>query len=332
MHRKPIVAITAGDPAGIGPEITLRAASAAGVSRVCLPLVVGEQRILRECARTVGLKVKLKSVRSAEDLRPGSGAVPVWEVKGIGDRKLVPGKISSAAGRASLLYLKKAFELARAGVVDAVATAPIHKEAIHRAGAPGIGHTELLAGMSGGGDPLTLFVCGRLKIFFLTRHLPLREALKKITRRNLLVALRRIGEEMPALGVPRPRVAVAALNPHGGDGGLLGREEIEVIAPAVRAARDGGLSVDGPIAADSVFHLALQGRYDCVLSLFHDQGHVAAKTRDFENSVAVTLGLPILRTSVDHGTAFDIAWQGRADPRSMIEAVRVAARLCRARR
>ncbi|MBI3013891.1 MAG: 4-hydroxythreonine-4-phosphate dehydrogenase PdxA [Candidatus Tectomicrobia bacterium] len=332
MKRKPVIAVTPGDPAGIGPEITLKALASRSLHRVCHPIIIGETKILKECARAVGIKANLKSVRTLETLKTGPNTVTVFEVAGLGTRKLVPGKISAAAGKASLLYLEKAFELARAGIVDAIATAPIHKEAIHRAGARGIGHTELLAELSGGGEPLTLFVCGRLKIFFLTRHLSLRAALREVTYKNVLTTLLRIREEMRALGTPRPRIAVAALNPHAGDGGLLGREEIEKIGPAIKDARRRGVAVDGPVAADSVFHLALAGKYDCVLSLYHDQGHIAAKTYDFEGSVSVTLGLPVLRTSVDHGTAFDIAWQGVASPKSMIEAIKVAAQLARKRR
>lgn len=329
MNRKPIIAITPGDPAGIGPEIVLKALASGSLYRLCRPIIIGETKILRECARAAGIKAKLESVHSLEILKIRPGLVTVFEVPGIGNRKLVPGKISAAAGKASLRYLEKAFELARTGAVDAIATAPIHKEAIHRAGARGIGHTELLAELSGGGKPLTLFVCGSLKIFFLTRHLSLRAVLREVTYKNVLSALLRIRDEMTALGTPRPHIAVAALNPHAGDGGLLGREEIEEIGPAIKDARRRGLTVDGPVAADSVFHQALEGKYDCVLSLYHDQGHIAARTYDFDGTVAVTLGLPVLRTSVDHGTAFDIAWKGLASPKSMIEAIKVAAQLAR---
>jgi len=210
-----------------------------------------------------------------------------------------------------------------------MATAPINKEALWRAGYRHLGHTEMLADLTHSDDPLTMFQVRGLRIFFLTRHLSLREALDQITRERITSMLPRIDNELKRLGVARPRIAVAALNPHAGEGGALGREDQDEIAPAIEDARARGIQVQGPVPADSVFAQALEGRYDAVVSLYHDQGHIAAKTLDFHGAVSVTLGLPFIRTSVDHGTAFDIAGRGIAKADSMIAAILAAGDLVR---
>ena len=213
-----------------------------------------------------------------------------------------------------------------AGFADAVATAPVSKEAFRAAGVSQIGHTEIFAERSGTAEPLTLFETNGLRIFFLTRHLSLAEALRRVTAERVLATLRGAAAALGTLGVAAPRIAVAALNPHGGEHGLFGDEEEKELAPAVARARGVGLAPSVSFAADSVFWQASEGRFDAVLSLYHDQGHVAAKMYDFERTVSITCGLPFLRTSVDHGTAFDIAGTGRASAVSMVEAVRAAAR------
>jgi 4-hydroxythreonine-4-phosphate dehydrogenase len=216
--------------------------------------------------------------------------------------------------------------------VDAITTAPIHKEALRAAGVPHVGHTEMLADYLGAPEPLTLFLTGKLRIFFLSRHLSLRQAIDFITRERVRHTIQTVHRAMTEFGFPTPRIAVAALNPHASDGGLFGNEEAEHLSPAVADARAAGIDAVGPVGADSVFHQALEGQYDCVLSLYHDQGHIAAKTRDFYGTVTATLGLPVLRTSVDHGTAFDIAWQGKANPASMEAAILAAVDLLAQRR
>jgi 4-phospho-D-threonate 3-dehydrogenase / 4-phospho-D-erythronate 3-dehydrogenase len=212
-----------------------------------------------------------------------------------------------------------------AGRVAGIATTPINKESLKAAKIPFIGHTEMFADQTGAREEMTMFTISGLKIFFLTRHLSLMEACKQITRDRTLRGIENSMKALRQLGIDAPHLAVAALNPHGGEDGLFGREEIEAIKPAIEAARARGMRVSGPVPADSVFHMARIGRYDAVLSLYHDQGHIAAKMMDFEKTVSVTLGLPILRTSVDHGTAFDIAGTGKASAVSMIEAIKVAA-------
>jgi 4-hydroxythreonine-4-phosphate dehydrogenase len=208
----------------------------------------------------------------------------------------------------------------------AIATTPINKPALKAAGVDFIGHTEILAGLTNTDDPLTMFEVKGLRVFFLTRHDALKKACEMVTKERLLDYIDRCTEALKSLGIKEGSMAVAGLNPHRGDNGLFGTEDEEIIKPAVQEAKEQGYNVEGPIGADSVFHLALKGRYNSVLSLYHDQGHIATKTLDFERTIAITLGLPFLRTSVDHGTAFDIAGKGIASEVSMVEAILLAAK------
>ena len=241
--------------------------------------------------------------------------------------ELQPGAVSAAAGRAAVDYIEQAVELAQAGMVDGIATGPINKAALKEAGVPYIGHTELLAALTGEERVTTMLATPGLRAVHVTRHVPLGEVAAYITRERVLETIRLTDAGLKDMGIPHPRVAVAALNPHGGDEGLIGREEIEAIGPAVEAAQAVGIDAHGPIPADSVFFRAIQGEFDVVVAMYHDQGHIPIKTHGFERSVTVTLGLSIVRTSVDHGTAFDIAWQGVAHEESMVEAIRLAAQM-----
>nr|MBC8263756.1 4-hydroxythreonine-4-phosphate dehydrogenase PdxA [Anaerolineales bacterium] len=215
------------------------------------------------------------------------------------------------------------------GEVQGIATGPLNKEAMQLGGYDYIGHTEILADLAKSPRCTTMLISGSLRVVHVTRHLPLRQVADSITRERVLETIRLTAEGLPAMGVVEPRLGVAALNPHGGEGGLLGREEIEEIAPAVEAAQATGIDARGPYPADSIFFRAIAGEFDAVVAMYHDQGHIPVKTHGFESSVTVTLGLPIVRTSVDHGTAFDIAWQGLASPQSLIEAVKLAAEMAR---
>lgn len=319
MPRRPVIAVTMGDPAGIGPEIVVRAAAEPAVRAAASLAVIGDRRRLAEAARITGAAPPFGEEADLIDL----GNVPAG---------MAWGRISPEAGRAAGQYLERAVADARAGRVDAIATAPLNKEALWQAGYAYPGHTEMLGALCGVPDPLTMFQVRGMRIFFLSRHLPLREAIALVTRERVAAVLPRIAAELRALGIDAPRIAVAALNPHAGEGGALGGEDAEELAPAVAAAQAAGLAVSGPVPADSVFAHALEGRYDAVLSLYHDQGHIAAKTVDFHGAVSVTLGLPFIRTSVDHGTAFDIAGTGAARAESMAEAIVTAADLVRRRR
>lgn len=335
-RKKKRILLTPGDPNGIGPEIAVKALLDPRVRRAGRVVVVGPPEAIREAARALGVE---KAVRVVEEndrdaaWASCAGDPPLLPVIP-GPRRAfgrpAPGRIQARAGRAAFESIERACRILARGGADALVTGPVSKAAIHRAGLRPTAHTELLAKRTGCPDPLTLFVTrsGRsvLRIAFLTRHLPLARAVRCVKRDRLVRFGRRLAGELVALGIPRPRLAVAALNPHAGEGGLLGREEREEIRPAVRALRRAGFSVEGPVPADAVFHAALEGAFDGVISLYHDQGHVAAKTLDFFGTVSMTLGLPFLRTSVDHGTGFDRSGKNQARPDSLIAALLLAAR------
>ncbi len=316
---RPTIGITIGDPAGIGPEIVVRACSLDAVREAAQIVIIGDDAVLERAMSVTGVDLRLETDPRLIDL----ANVPP---------DLRWGSIQPAAGRAAGQFIERAVAEAQAGRIDALATAPIHKEALWAAGYPYPGHTEMLGALSGVADPLTMFQVRGMRIFFFTRHLSLREAIAQITRERIAAMLPRIAGELQALGFATPRIAVAALNPHAGEGGVLGTEDRDEIAPAIALARGQGLDVVGPIPADAVFAQALEGRFDAVLSLYHDQGHIAAKTVDFHGAVSVTLGLPFIRTSVDHGTAFDIAGRGLARADSMAAAIVAAADLVRRQR
>jgi 4-hydroxythreonine-4-phosphate dehydrogenase len=316
--ERPRVAVTIGDPAGIGPEIVVRALALDAVRDSVAAVVVGDGWVLRRAMEATGVRVEL----------PAEGTPRLIDLANV-DHRLQWGKVQATAGAAAGQFIERAVQEALAGRVDALATAPISKEALWRAGYRYPGHTEMLGALTGRPDPLTMFQVRNLRIFFLTRHLALHQAVAQVTRRRIADILPRVDAALRAIGFARPRVAVAALNPHAGEGGALGAEDQGQIAPAVEEARSAGLDVTGPVPADAVFAQALEGRYDAVLSLYHDQGHIAAKTLDFHSAVSVTLGLPFIRTSVDHGTAFDIAGQGVARPDSMAAAILAAGDLAR---
>ncbi len=314
----PVVAVTIGDPAGIGPEIVVRALAQDAVRRSVQALVVGDRWVLERAMEVTGTTLEFSP----------AGPVRLLDLANV-DHRLQWGKIQATAGAAAGQFIEHAVQETLAGRADALATAPINKEALWRAGYRYLGHTEMLGALTGSPDPLTMFAVRNLRIFFLTRHMSLREAVAEVKRDRLGAILPRIVGELQKLGFDRPHIAVAALNPHAGEGGALGKEDLEEIAPAVQDARGQGWQVDGPVPADAVFAQALDGRYDAVLALYHDQGHIAAKTLDFHGVVSVTLALPFIRTSVDHGTAFDIAGKGLARAESMAAAILMAGDLAR---
>ena len=313
-----VVAVTIGDPAGIGPEIVVRALAQDAVQRSVQALVVGDRWVLERAMEVTGTTLEFSP----------AGPVRLLDLANV-DHRLQWGKIQATAGAAAGQFIERAVHETLAGRADALATAPINKEALWRAGYRYLGHTEMLGALTGSPDPLTMFAVRNMRIFFLTRHMSLREAVAEVKRDRLAAILPQIVGELRTLGFDRPRIAVAALNPHAGEGGALGKEDLEEIAPAVQDARGQGWQVDGPVPADAVFAQALDGRYDAVLALYHDQGHIAAKTLDFHGAVSVTLALPFIRTSVDHGTAFDIAGKGLARAESMAAAILMAGDLAK---
>lgn len=331
MTVRSLVAVTMGDPAGVGPEVVTKALARDKVWDCCRPLIVGDARVLEKASALVDAPLTPRTIASVSHACFERAAPDVLDLHNVDLAALQPGMVSAACGRAAVEYVERAVELALAGEVDGIATGPINKAALQAADVPYVGHTELLAALTGEGRVTTMLATPGLKVVHVTRHVPLRDVAGHITRERVLETIRLTDTGLRGMGVERPRLAVAALNPHGGDGGLLGREEIEVIGPAVEAARAEGIKAHGPIPADSVFFRAIGGEFDAVVAMYHDQGHIPIKTHGFERSVTVTLGLPIVRTSVDHGTAFDIAWQGRASEESMVEAILLAAEMAAGR-
>jgi len=322
--ERPIIALTVGDPAGIGPEIVIKALSDPDMYTDMRPLVFADRAILEQTVKMLGESIELHEVQTPSEGHYRPGCVDFIDV-GVLSEPIAYGEISPEGGKAGYTYLDRAIDAALAGEVDALATAPLNKESLQAAKVPYIDHTAVLKARAAMHEPMTLFLVKNLKIFFLTRHVSFRAIPEEITPDLLQKTLPLCDLYLRQLGIEAPTLAVAALNPHGGEQGLFGHEEVEILGPAVVAAQDQGLRVKGPVPADSVFHQALEGRYDGVLSLYHDQGHIAAKTLDFHGTVSLTMGLKFLRTSVDHGTAFDIAGRGIAEPRGMVEAMRAAA-------
>jgi 4-phospho-D-threonate 3-dehydrogenase / 4-phospho-D-erythronate 3-dehydrogenase len=318
--EKPIIAITLGDPAGIGPEITLKALQDERIQSEIRPLVFGDSAVLRQAMEVTGLQFNLQRVERVD--------VAVFEPKNINvvESEIVldpvqMGEIQGLCGRAAFSYIANAIDWTIAGITLAIATAPLNKESLKAGHIPYKDQTEILAKFTNTDTPMTLFMVDGMRVFFLTRHVPLRQVADLLTVPGVVAALHRSDQGMRQLGFEKPRLAVAAFNPHGGEHGLFGDEEMKVLVPAVQQACAEGLDVVGPVPADSVFHLNLQGRFDAVLSLYHDQGHIATKCYDFHRTIDLTMGLPFLRIAVDHGTAFDMAGQNIADPTSMIECI-----------
>jgi 4-hydroxythreonine-4-phosphate dehydrogenase len=323
-RRRPLLAVTLGDPAGIGPEIAARTLADPTATEASAGVAFGDAAVLRRAIQVCGLDVDVNAITSIADAKFAPGTIEVFDV-GVAGGDLEWGKVSAVAGRSAVAAIEAATRAALTGEVDGVVTAPINKEAIWAAGSKHLGHTEMLGDLTKAQWSDTMFVVRGLKIFFTTRHMALRKALDQLSEELVLASIRRAVEALRVFGHDEPRLAVAAVNPHGGENGNFGNEEIGILRPAVEKAVAEGLDVSGPVPADSVFHQGLQGRYDGVLSHFHDQGHIAAKTFDFDSTVSVTIGLPILRTSVDHGTAFDIAGTGQASHATMVAAFQAAA-------
>lgn len=323
--KKPLIGVPMGDPAGVGAEITVKSLMSDKVKDVADVIVVGDKEVLAQALKVCGLTAEMNCVDDPADGRYEDGVINVIDLDNIDMALLQMGKVQAMCGKAAFEYIEKCVELAMAHKIDAIATTPINKEALRAAHVNYIGHTEILGALSHSRDPLTMFEVDGLRVFFLTRHMSLREACDAVKKDRVLEYIRRCTKALQQLGV-KGKMAVAGLNPHSGEHGLFGWEEVKEIAPAVAQAQQEGYDVVGPIGPDSVFHQALQGRYQAVLSLYHDQGHIATKTYDFERTIAVTLDMPFLRTSVDHGTAFDIAGKGIVSDISMIEAIRLAAK------
>jgi 4-hydroxythreonine-4-phosphate dehydrogenase len=338
----PLIGLTMGDVAGVGPEVIAHAWSDPALHDLCRPLVIGSGALLDRALKLVGSRAGIVALSGPEEARPSLHTLPYLDpCKAIFPDVLAdvpPARIDPRAGRAAYEYLNAAIDLAMAGRIDALTTLPLNKESLRLAGVSHPGHTEILAERCGARDhAMMLYLAtghgGGLGVVHVTLHVALREVFALLTEEAVASKIALADQAMrPLTGTQRPRIAVSSLNPHAGENGLFGDEEIRVIRPAVASMRARGFDVQGPLPNDTLYHQALGGAFDAVVAMYHDQGHIALKTAGFRRAVNVTLGLPIIRTSVAHGTAFDIAWKGIADPSSLIEAVRVAALLAHARR
>lgn len=321
-----------GDPAGIGPEVVLKALAHPEVFAQARPLVVGDRVMLERAAHWVGATdLRYDVVTRVEDGRYQPGVITLLDLQMSPPGGYAVGQVSADAGRAAVAFVFRACDLAMEGQVDAVVTAPLNKAAMHAAGFTYPGHTELLAERTGAERVSMLLVGPSLRIVHVSTHVALTEAIRRVTRQRVEDVIEIARDSCQALGIEQPRIAVAGLNPHASEGGLFGDEELREVIPAIEAARARGLDVSDPQPPDTVFLRATKGEWDIVVAMYHDQGHIPMKLLAFDSGVNVSIGLPILRTSVDHGTAFDIAGLGRASENSMLAAIDVAVQMAGSR-
>lgn len=323
--NRPVIGLPLGDPAGVGPEIIVKSLNIAEIYELCRPVVIGDVAVLEQAMKFCGVKLAVNKITAPAEGKYTFGSIDVIDLANVDTARLQIGKVQAMGGQAAFDYIKKTTELALAKEIDAMATTPINKESLKAAKVNYIGHTEILEDLTQTKNPLTMFQVFDLRVFFLTRHVSLRRACALITADSIYEFIQRCVKALEVLGVKNPKLAVAGLNPHSGEHGLFGDEEVREIEPAIAKAKADGINVLGPVPADSVFHFALKGKYDAVLSLYHDQGHIATKMVDFERTISITNNMPFLRTSVDHGTAFDIAGTGKVSEVSMVEAIKLAA-------
>lgn len=331
-HPKPILAITMGDPAGIGPEIIVKALQLPKVWRVCRPLIIGSRPILERTIQSLKASLVITSVNGHDESTAKQafrrGRLPLFDPFPQPMRSVKPGRVSAKAGEMAVTCIQSAVRLAQAGCLAGIVTSPINKEAMHQAGHHYPGHTEMLAELTKSKESGMMIMGGPLKIVFTTTHLALRDVAEVLTVQKIVKAIRLAHFGLKQLfGIKKPRVAVAAFNPHAGENGLFGDEEKRLILPAIKRAKAQDIACSGPYPADTMFAKALTGAFDGIVALYHDQGLIPLKTVAFGHCVNITVGLPILRTSVDHGTAFDIAGKGIADPTSLVDAIEMAAQL-----
>jgi len=329
--RRPLLAVTMGDPAGTGPEIITKALADAEVRSACRPLVVGDAVVMRDALGITKVPGQVRAIADVSEATFDRRLIEVLDLHNVDASRLARGRVSAMAGKAAYEYVKRATELALAGQVGGIVTSAINKEALNAAGYRYDGHTGLLAELCGTRDVTMMLVAGGLRVAHVSTHVSLREALERVRPERIVKVLRLLQEGLERLGIARPRLAVAGLNPHAGEGGLFGDEEIHYIVPAIEEARRQGIEASGPFPGDTVFFRTLHGEFDGAVAMYHDQGHVAAKMLGIWLGVNVTLGLPIVRTSVEHGTNFDMAGTGASDPRSLIGALKLASRMAGAR-
>jgi len=331
MNKKPLIAITMGDPAGIGPEIIAKVFDSGEIFSYCRPVIIGNTGVLKKIVEGLRLSVYLRTIGTIAEVDPASGKADVLSLANVDLAMHLWGRPTASCGKAVVEYIKLATELALQHKVDAIVTAPINKEMMNAAGFEYAGHTELLAHLTGSTDYGMMFVGGGLKVILVTIHHAMADLPRLITQERVLKTIRLANIAMKESGVGKPRIGVAAFNPHASEGGLFGHEELHDILPAVLEARGEGIDASDPLPADTLFYKARNGHYDIVVAMYHDQGLAPLKMLAFGNAVNVTVGLPIIRTSVDHGTAYDIAGKGLADTASLLEAVKLAAQMAQHR-
>jgi 4-hydroxythreonine-4-phosphate dehydrogenase len=327
-----------GDPAGVGPEITAKALAEPAVAAACRPVVIGDRSVMEATLALLRSRLRLHAVSSVDACRFAPGTLECLDLANVDAAALAKCTVSAEAGRAAYAYIERGVRLCQAGAIDGIVTAPVNKEALAAAGVQHSGHTEILARLTNTKDFAMLLMGKELRVIHVTTHVALRRVPDLVTRERVGRVLHLAQQTMTGLGRPRARIAVCGLNPHAGEDGLFGDEEQTQIIPAIEDARRAGLDVHGPLPADTLFSRARGGEFDIVVAMYHDQGHVPVKTLGFNyddksgtwtglSGVNVTVGLPFLRVSVDHGTAFDRAWKGIANPESMLEALDVAVRM-----
>ncbi|MFQ5867161.1 MAG: 4-hydroxythreonine-4-phosphate dehydrogenase PdxA [bacterium] len=328
----PKIVVTMGDSAGVGPEVIVKALSLPDIYRICQPIVIGDGRVLESIlkfSKSLGSKgeLRLNLIRDILQARFNYGVIDLFDLGNIDMDRLKLGRVDPMCGKATFEYIKKGIEIVQTGGAKAMVTAPLCKKSMEEAGFSYPGHTELLAELTGTKDFAMMLVGGNLRVVLVTRHLPLKEVASSLSKEKVLLAIRLGVETMKAFEIDSPRVGVCALNPHAGEWGVLGKEEIEIIIPAIEEARKEGIVVSGPLPSDKGFYDTAGGRYDLAVAMYHDQAQIPVKLLSFTKSVNVTLGLPFVRTSPCHGTGFDIAGEGKANSQSLIEAIKLAAKL-----
>jgi 4-hydroxythreonine-4-phosphate dehydrogenase len=322
---KPILAVTLGDAAGSGPELITKAFADPEIRRVCRPIVVGDAGVVRAALAITGAPSRVRVIGQAAEAADDASTIDTIDLGNLDAAALVRGQVSATTGQAAYESIKRAVELTQEKETAAVVTSAINKAALHAAGHKYDGHTELLAELCGKPKVTMMLVAGKLRVCHVSTHVSLREAIERVKPERILAVVKLAHEGVRQIGVEQPHIAIAGLNPHAGEGGLFGDEEKTFITPAIEEANRQGFRVSGPYAGDTVFFRTLQGEFDCAIAMYHDQGHVAAKMLGIWQGVNVTLGLPIIRTSVEHGTDFTNAGKGTGDPRSLVQALKLAA-------
>lgn len=329
-QRKPVIGVTMGEPAGIGPEVVAKSIIRPEVRKVCVPVVFGSTKIIRHAAKRFAKKVRVEEIFELDRIENRPNLIRVFPCFDLDYKSISPGKVTKTSGHAAAHSVFAAANVALSGDVDAVVTAPLTKKGLALAGYDFKGHTDFLAFISGTKKYAMIFVGEKLKVVLVTTHIPLSEVSRTITTKKVKEKISLADQMLRRIfSVEKPKIGICGLNPHAGEEGILGKEEKRVILPAVRSAVKRGIKAYGPLPSDSIFSPVVVSKFDCIVAMYHDQGIIPFKTQGLGQAVNLTWGLPFIRTSPDHGTAFDIAWKGKADPKGMINAILLAARLSR---